>query len=40
MVKTLFGNFKSGETIRDEDNFSLELQKIIQFLTLLLTIEV
>ena len=25
MVKTLFGNFKSGETIRDEDNFSVRV---------------
>ena len=27
MVKTLFGNFKSGETIRDEDNFSVRVAK-------------
>ena len=27
MVKTLFGNFKSGETIRDEDNFSIRVAK-------------
>ena len=27
MVKTLFGNFKSGETIRDEDNFSVRAAK-------------
>ena len=27
MVKTLFGNFKSGETIRDENNYSVRVAK-------------